>query len=187
MPSRASTADPLQGTIRPLETLPPGYSKFLGDVIARWAIVEHVMTSCVRLNVRVPRQVADIAVREPRASDRIDMINELMQVRNITTTVDMGRLRTDVVVAEGQRNVLAHSVWCILEGTDQVFLVRSSASWRPPGIGSRVSRRMVPEAIPWGLTNFQPVFKALSASLDGLDKLQRELIAARGPWPGRLP
>lgn len=184
MPSIQTFPD---GVLRPLETLPPGYSKFLGDVIARWAIVEHVMTSCVHLMVRVPARVARIVVREPRASDRIDMIQELMQVQRLTTTVDMVQLRSDVVAAEGHRNLLAHSVWCILEGMDDVFLIRTSSSWKPPGIGKRVSRRMVPEAVPWTLVDFDPAFQAITTALEGLYGLQREIETARGPWPGRLP
>jgi hypothetical protein len=178
---------PPKGVLVPLQQLPAGYGRFLGDAVAQWAIVEHIMSSCAWLLVRVPSKVANIAVREPRASDRMDMIRELIEVRKVSVKADLTDLKTKVIDAEQHRNILAHSVWCILTGTEEVFIIRTAASWKPPGIGRRVSRRMVPEAIPWSLTDFRKPHRALADAINGLHDLQLELEQWRGPWPGRLP
>ena len=183
---RGSSVPP-DGYLVPQHQLPPGYSKFLGDVIAQWAIVEHVMASCAYVLLRVPQNLARIVVREPRASDRMDMIRELMEARKFTTAIDMDKLKKKVVEAERQRNILAHSVWCVLSGTEQVFIIRTAGSWRPPGIGKQVPRRMVREAVPWTLADFKEPHIALIDAINGLFDLQEEIVTARGPWPGRLP
>ena len=73
--------NPPEPCLRPLATLPPGYSKFLGDIVAGWSLIEHILTGCVyRLLALTPRE-GRIAVREPRAEDRLTMIQQLAEAR----------------------------------------------------------------------------------------------------------
>ena len=57
--------------LRQLFRLPPGYSKFLGDTVAQWALVEHLLSHGLYALLRLSPREGRIAVGEPRAADRI--------------------------------------------------------------------------------------------------------------------
>ena len=115
--------------LRQLFRLPPGYSKFLGDTVAQWALVEHLLSHGLYALLRLSPREGRIAVREPRAADRIRMIQQLAELRRIGLPVDCVALAKDLMDAQRQRDMLAHSAWFILEGTEQVFIVHTAGNW----------------------------------------------------------
>ena len=173
--------DSTQPHLRPLDTLPPGYSKFLGDIVARWSLIEHILTGCTYSLLRLSPKEGRIAVREPRAEDRLTMVQQLAEARGMVIAADWKTIKADLQGAQRSRDTLAHSSWHVLEGTDQVFLVQTAGNWSPPKRKGSVPRRITPEAVPWTLTDFREPMLALGSLLERLDDLQEKIDDALAP------
>ena len=77
--------------------------------------------------------------------------------------------------------MLAHSAWFILEGTEQVFIVHTAGNWAqtPRGRRGRIPKRLVPEAIPWALTDFP--LQQITSIAERVDEILEAIGAAQPP------
>lgn len=90
--------------LRQLFSLPPGYSKFLGDIVAQWSLIEHLLSHCTYALLRLSPKEGRIAVRESRAAELFLVVQQLAELRGITLPVDCAALMTDLREAQRQRN-----------------------------------------------------------------------------------
>jgi len=64
--------------------LPAPYVREIGRIIVRWAFFEYAVQQTVWETLDVDPAEGRIALREPRVTDRLQMINELLEYRKAT-------------------------------------------------------------------------------------------------------
>ena len=92
--------------------LPDGLSLDMGRIVTRASYMQNYLQKIIYLLVGVQEEIGRIAIREPRTRDRIDMILDLIAVRNLKVPdVDLKHLREVIDDAEDFRNLCAHGAW----------------------------------------------------------------------------
>ena len=91
--------------------LPVAYSTEIGRIITRWARFEWELKKIAYTILEIGPKEGRLAVRDARAHDYLIMIEDLMRVRGLTTSLDMKHIRTVVRQLDQFRNVLAHGIW----------------------------------------------------------------------------
>ena len=91
--------------------LPVSYSTEIGRIITRWAFLEFRLKETAYMLLGVDPKVGRIAIREPRITDYIDMIQDLMHLKSITATADLKKLRKSLEKIQSFRDKLAHGIW----------------------------------------------------------------------------
>jgi len=98
--------------------------------------------------IGVDRNVGRIAVREPRAYERFDMICDLLAYKGAASNADLSGIRKRIVECDEMRNILAHSTWVRDPIHDAFRLVKTTGQWQPtPSHPPKIKRKVHPEAV----------------------------------------
>ena len=81
------TIERVSGTAK--YNLPASISREIGQIIVHWAHFEHIVQEMVWQTMQVSQQVGRIAVREPRVTDRLEMLRDLVKLRNAEWNDDL--------------------------------------------------------------------------------------------------
>ncbi len=127
--------------------LPSILLRQIGRVITLWAVLELSLNQSVYLLLGTDPKSGRIAVREPRATDRIDMISDLAALKSIPIhSTDLTDLRAATEEALNFRDALAHNVWVRNPRNGDLLLRFTKGSWQPDkGMRGKVSRKVKPE------------------------------------------
>jgi hypothetical protein len=90
--------------------LPASLFREIGRAISAHSVLELSLNNIVYDLAGVDSTIGRLAIREPRTSDRIDLIIRMMALRKIATNVDMKALRKAVEKSTERRDWLAHGV-----------------------------------------------------------------------------
>ncbi len=128
--------------------IPPVMAKLIGDITARFALVEHLLKEITRKLVGMDPKLGRVSVRQPRLEDFVDMIKEILEIEQIAHPANLDALRTRLKRAERYRDMVAHTVWQRHPETKEIYARRLSGHWPKthPKHGG-VSRRIVPEIV----------------------------------------
>jgi hypothetical protein len=127
--------------------LPPSISREIGRACTYHALIEWLLNRITYQLLGVSDLCGRIAVREPRITDRIDMIIDLMKIREIEVPeINLNELRGILGECSTKRDALAHGIWVKDPKTKQLFLRLSGGTWSPPGTRGKVKRRIDLEA-----------------------------------------
>lgn len=134
----------------PVVDLPPDLLQEIGRAVVQFAYLEWYLSRFAYALAGVDRIIGRIAVREPRASDRFDMVCELLDYRKFKSKADLTGIRKRIVECESSRNLLAHSTW-VCDPIHHAFrAVKISGQWQPTAAHPRKTKRKVsPEAVPF--------------------------------------
>ena len=116
------TKKPVEMIARAQYDLPAWLNREAGRIIIRWAHLEFRLQQIVWHLLLVTEEQGRVAVREPRVSDRIDMIVDLAKLRNLTIDFDRWtKIKTDAEPLNSKRDLLAHGIWAL--HPDQTWMV----------------------------------------------------------------
>jgi hypothetical protein len=128
------------------------------------------------------------AVREPRVSDRLVMLHDVIKLRGGSWDQELYKsmcVRADLLHAK--RNLIAHGMWFHHKsGEWHVQLTRGS--W-PKDTADLVagSKKVTPESIVITIDELRSATTQISALIDDLKKLRTSATAGRPPLPRRYP
>jgi hypothetical protein len=92
--------------------LPASLAREIGRFLVTWAHFEHYVQATVWNALSLGEEAGRIAVREPRITDRLDMLRDLCELKQLpidyVLIADI-RKRADPLAAK--RHILAHSLW----------------------------------------------------------------------------
>lgn len=158
--------------------LPATVCRDIGRIITRWAYVEHYLQNIVYMLIGVSQAIGRLAVREPRATDRLDLIRDLIAAKGLTEPdVDYKALRLAMEDIEDLRNVTAHSIWH-WSSQHQAWVVQiARGSWEGVNKTDRAkkSKRIAPEGQIIKSTTFAGYILGIDGIIQILKKMQANL------------
>jgi hypothetical protein len=115
--------------------LPSSMLREIGRAMVTHALLEWLLLRTIYLLLALDPIEGRIAVRDPRTTDRLDMIVDLLRIKKATkkVTVDLQDLRTRLDECSRARDALAHGIWVRDDEASKWFLRFSGGSWQPPG------------------------------------------------------
>jgi hypothetical protein len=98
--------------------IPAPLAREIGRFLVVWAHFEHYVQALVWSALEINAATGRIAIREPRVTDRIDMLVDLGELQNIEMDyVLLLDIRKRANSLAGLRHILAHSLWTQDKGT----------------------------------------------------------------------
>lgn len=165
--------------------LPASYSREIGRIIVRWAYVEHYVQDMVWQMLDLGSAAGRIAVREPRLTDRLEMLCELIELRNGNWDISLyKKILSQAKVLAAKRDLLAHGMWHHLKAENEWHVQLARGSW-PKNFRDLVakSKRITPESVHVDLDKLRSATNEIVALIDDLKKLADS--AYGGPPPSR--
>jgi hypothetical protein len=159
--------------------LPSSLYREIGKVMAAHAAVEWALNRITYQILRLKPVEGRIAVREPRTTDRLDMITDLLGINKIKVAMDTKALRIALEQAYQERDALAHGVWVIDRKAGKLFLRLSGGKWQPPGVFNKsVKRKIDLEAQEYTSGEAKATRELIVGILGALSDLEIEIVAA---------
>jgi hypothetical protein len=138
--------------------LPPSLSREIGRIIVHWAHFEHLVQDMVWQTIQVTHAVGRTAVREPRVTDRLEMLRDLIKLRNAQwDDVLFKSILERAKLITARRDLLAHGIWGNHTGglwqMDDIWPVQLARGSWPKNTAELVegSKKVMPEMIPMEL------------------------------------
>lgn len=168
--------------------LPASMCREIGRVIVRCAYLEHYIQRIIYVLINIDLNIGRVAVREPRLTDRIDMLSELayvLDVRIDNELLDSMKLRAEEY--DVKRDLFAHCMWMYSTKHGQWAAQLTRGAWpkapHDKAPRERRKKRLKPEGVLYDV----PAIQAIVAGIDGLiedartiqDTLDRELRSSR--------
>ena len=118
----------------------------IGRVVIKHAFLESVLQHIIYDLVDVDDAIGRLALRDPRTSDKLKLIEELCQYKQIALDTQMLKLlRSDLPKLASLRDTLAHGAFYEDPEHDRILIRDVRGSWQPPGmVKGKVSKRMHP-------------------------------------------
>jgi hypothetical protein len=99
----------------------------IGRFLATWAHFEHYVQTTIWSNLGLGAEAGRIAVREPRVTERLDMISDIAELGNLEMDYVLLRdIRKRADSLAGKRHLLAHCLWTEDRGVWCALVTRGS-------------------------------------------------------------
>jgi hypothetical protein len=132
--------------------IPAPLAREIGRFLVTWAHFEHYVQATVWSALKISDEQGRIAVREPRVTDRLDMIRDLGEIQNLEMDyVLLKEIRGKAGPLAGKRHLLAHSLWQKYDDTWCAIVTRGAWQQMPVDFGIDpvgMSKALEPEAVP---------------------------------------
>jgi hypothetical protein len=159
--------------------LPAALFREIGRVIVAYAKLEHRLSAMLYVLLGVDPKRGRLAVREPRATDRVEVIRDLIQVGKIDVATDMKLLADAVDQAQRERDQLAHGIWLHDPVTKATWLRLTKGSWQPiKGQRGKTKRVVMPQSIRFDVPECRELRKLISETATMITLLGNEVDSA---------
>jgi hypothetical protein len=152
--------------------LPAALSREIGRAIVLFAALENLLSRSIYALLDISRQEGRLAVREPRTTDRFDLLRDLIEVKGLKPTADLKMIRAVIEKALEGRNRLAHGIWTLYRGHYVLRLTTGQYQPRPP---ARTKRIVHPQGIRYDAARCREVVADTRRAFDLVEKLATEL------------
>ena len=164
--------------------LPAAMSREIGRIIVRWAYFEHLIQETAWILAGLSPAAGRIAMREPRAADRLQMVREILDARNGAWDDELYKSilqRTKLLAAK--RDLLAHGIWGYLKQEHSWHVQLARGSW-PKNVRDLVAgnKRVTPEAVHMDVPKLREAIVEIEAVISDLKKLRDSAIGPPAPW-----
>jgi hypothetical protein len=165
--------------------LPASLLRQIGKVIITYAALEAKMSRMIYSLLNVDPIAGRLAVRDPRTTDRLDLISDLLKLADITVKADISAIKIVLTKCARERDALAHGLWFRdPKHPGKLFLRLLGGTWTPPGSRGKSKRRTRPEAREYSTQDVKDVFELIEATgqqiYDLSDEIDTVLKASRG-------
>lgn len=167
--------------------LPDDLAAAIGHVMVKYARLEHALTMMIGLLLQLNKAEARIALREPRAADRLDIVLDLFAIKDIAIKLDVRILKGLITEATSGRDLLAHGIWLRHPDTGELYIRQTRGKW--PGNLSKnetVKRAIFPQSFPYCTDECRKTIATVDKALKAVDDLGAELDAALRTFPERF-
>lgn len=132
-------------TYQVLRRIPSAHSKEIGRIITRWAFLEWRLKNVAYALLNVTPKQGRVAVREPRATNYVDMLRDLLHLAGIQVSVDLVDYQKLLEVLAGHRDRLAHGIWLKHPDFKDPVLQLVKGKWQPNPQKPKAKRVIDPE------------------------------------------
>ncbi|MCA6105650.1 hypothetical protein [Bradyrhizobium cenepequi] len=163
--------------------IPTEITQEVGNLIVRWAYLEHCLQTIVWNLAQVIQPIGRLAIREPRAEERVRLIKDLAELRGIEIDETAARaIASQSRELALHRDVLAHGHWFYDDETKNWCVVLSRGKWSDDEPHHR-SRSAVPEALNVTDVALQGIVKQLEAVIKLAELLSQQVEQQIEPPP----
>jgi len=168
--------------------LPSFLLREIGRIVSRHAILEWKLSRTVYTLLGIDPVCGRVTIREPRTTDRLDMIADLIKIKNISVSADLPAIRNALDACVSQRDALAHGLWMVdPDYPDRLFLRQTAGNWTPPGKIGKQKRRIHPQAAEYVLDDAKSLVALIDATVQAVYDLEEEIKAALKTSPAKSP
>ena len=161
--------------------LPVSYSTEIGRIITRWAFLEYRLKETAYMLLNVDPKVGRVAIKEPRITDYVGMLQDLMLLKSLTTGVDLKKLRKKLEATQSFRDKLAHGVWVKHDTTNlPVIQVIKGSYLSKPG-GKKTKARIDPLAAAVRLKDLKDTVRDIESATVTINRWKRDLSEQLAP------
>ena len=172
----AATYEKVETTL--VHELPASINREIGKIIVRWSYLEYCVQKIVWLLAGVPEIVGRFAIREPRFTDRLEMIRDLAPLRGIKwSEAKFQAYLQQATAAQNRRDLLAHGLWTKYpDGTLRVIHTRGQHPKNRTQVPHR-SRKVSPEALFVTVPELQMMISRIDLLITEAVSLERDIQA----------
>lgn len=159
--------------------LPTSLNREIGRVIVRWAYLEHYLQRFIWavafLGDDRAAALGRIAIREPRAYERLGLLQQVAEVRGVTYDSALAKSMKQRIQAIGEkRDLVAHGMWT--NTAEAGWSVQDTrGTWQPFQGGPRGSKRINPEAVPMCVDDLRKIAADIETLIADAKKLHASL------------
>lgn len=181
----AELAMPFEAEV--VHNLPDDLAAAIGHVMVKYARLEHALTMMIGLLLQLNKTEARIALREPRAADRLDIALDLFAIKDIEVKINVSDLRGLITEATSGRDVLAHGIWLKHPTSGELYIRQTRGKW-PKSLSNNqtVKRAVFPQAFPYSVVECRKTIATIDKALACVDDLGAELDHALQAFPERF-
>ena len=171
--------------------LPAPLAREIGRFLVTWAHFEHYIQAVIWETLKITPEEGRIAVREPRVTDRIDMILDLGSFQKLEMDyVLLKEMRDAANILAGKRHMLAHCLWQKLDNDWCAIITRGT--WQEMQIDianypAGQSKNLEPHAEPVSVSDVREWAELTVGLIDELRKVpqQHRPLPSQGKPTGR--
>lgn len=166
--------------------LPDEFHLEIGRTTVAWAYFENGVRRVIWRLMGVDERLGRTAVRDPRIDDRLEMIADLVFLKQIK--IDEKRLqllKTRANEVLSNRDLLAHGVWVPHQG--KWFVQKVSGNYPKDAISEHKKRRIAPEGMNVDLEGLQTISGAVDILIETLKEVADEIVAQLPQSPENRP
>jgi hypothetical protein len=178
-PVRQSFSDPekwdlLPPAHTPLETsLPLSMYREIGRVAFKFSLLEHQLRQAAYLVAGVDRRIGRVAFRDPRAEDMVEMINDLIDSKEMKIEHIAKGFLTKLRKAKTDRDLLCHGLWARNPNTQEIQLITVRGTADTPREG-HIKRKLEPISV----TVTVEMIRELTRSIETLSTILNDFLVA---------
>ncbi len=164
--------------------VPASIAREIGRIIVTWAYFEHGVQEMVWQAMKVSPEVGRTAVRQPRVTDRLEMLRDLVKLRNGEWNDQLFKSileRSKLLAA--RRDLLAHGRWGVhgsglWNSIDTWHVELTRGSW-PKNMRELIegSKQINPEMVPMDLQKLRSTTNEIVQLIDDLKRLRSSAVA----------
>jgi len=154
--------------------LPANLSRDIGRIIIHWAHFEFLVQRVIWLLAGVDEKVGRVAVKDPRITDRLDMIVTLSELQGIKIDAALiSKMKTAAEAMLSYRDLLAHGVW---GKDDDGWKVQKTKGNYPKDIKTvSRSRRVAPEGVLATSPDLQEIVRNIERLCTAIQLMRKDL------------
>jgi hypothetical protein len=119
-----------------------------------------------------------LVAKDARATDQLDLICDLISLKNVKTDVDLIRLRKSLVSVTNQRDLLAHGTWVKDPHGKAFFLRLVRDSWKPEKNKKTQPKRSKRQRTPeYGIDECRTLSQLINGVILTVDELYLDTLA----------
>jgi hypothetical protein len=167
--------------------LPSPLLREIGRIVVRHAALELQLNLMIYQLLEIDAAMGRITVRDPRTSDRLDMIADLLEMKKIKVKANLSAIGKSLERCAKGRDLLAHGIWVDDNMHHGKLLLRSlSGKWTPDG-ATHLKRRIEPEGVDYTVADARQLTALIEATGEQLHDLGVEIRAALASSRGKSP
>jgi hypothetical protein len=107
--------------------IPVSLAREIGRFLVTWAYFEHYVQAVIWTALKLGEEEGRLTVREPRVTERLDMIRDLGEFQNLEMDyVLLQEIRKKADPLAGKRHLLAHTIWAKIDNEWSPLQTRGS-------------------------------------------------------------
>jgi len=170
-----------------IHKLPVKLNTAIGRVIVTYAALEHKLSMVIAVILQLQKAEARLVMKEPRIPDRLDTIQDLLALRDITVATNFIKMRELLDTANRERDQLAHGVWLRHPKTRKLYLRLTKGTWKRTGANqNKIKRHVFPQSIPYSATECLSTLATIARAIELTQMLGAEVDAELQTSPDKF-
>ena len=151
--------------------LPVKHNTESGRIITRWSYLEWQLRQLAYVLLGVNPKEGRLAVREPRVTDYLTMIQDLAELKRLQLRVDWKQLRRHLEELTNHRDRVAHGIWLKQPGFRVPCLQLTKGKWQPEPGKPAIRAKVNPVSVPITVGDLCSIVKSIDSVIQYIDQV----------------